>query len=159
MTQRSFRILGVQQIAIGNAQRAALHTLWCELLGLPSIGTFRSAAENVDEEILRAGVGAFAVEVDLMEPVDANSRPRVHEPPLNHIGLWVDDLAQAHAELTARGMRFTEGGIRRGASGHEVCFIHPKPSADSPLSGLGVLIELVQAPPELIAEYARLLGS
>jgi lactoylglutathione lyase len=48
-------------------------------------------------------------------------------------------------------VRFTPGGIRKGASGHDVCFIHPKPSADAPLSGEDVLIELVQAPPERIS--------
>ena len=48
-------------------------------------------------------------------------------------------------------MRFTPGGIRRGAAGHDVCFIHPKPSTDKPESGQGVLIELVQAPAELLA--------
>jgi lactoylglutathione lyase len=46
-------------------------------------------------------------------------------------------------------VRFTPGGIRRGASGHDVCFIHPKGSAEAPQGGVGVLIELVQAPPEL----------
>jgi hypothetical protein len=29
------------------------------------------------------------VEVDLMEPLDADQKPQVHIPPLNHIGLWV----------------------------------------------------------------------
>jgi len=85
----------------------------------------------------------------LMQPIDPNKSPRVHEPALHHIGLWVDDLPAAHAWLGARGVRFTPGGIRKGASGHDVCFIHPKPSADAALSGEGVLIELVQAPPEL----------
>jgi lactoylglutathione lyase len=45
------------------------------------------------------------------------------------------------------------GGGRRSlrAAGHDVCFIHPKGDASSPLSGEGVLIGLVQAPPEVIA--------
>jgi lactoylglutathione lyase len=49
-------------------------------------------------------------------------------------------------------MRFTPGGIRKGAAGHDVCFIHPRGDESSaPLGGEGVLIELVQAPAELIA--------
>jgi lactoylglutathione lyase len=48
-------------------------------------------------------------------------------------------------------VRFTPGGIRRGAGGHEVCFIHPKGNEESPIGGQGTLIELVQAPPEVIA--------
>ena len=50
----------------------------------------------------------------------------------------------------------TPGGIRQGASGFDVCFIHPKGDGATPLSGEGVLIELVQAPPELVAAMAKL---
>jgi lactoylglutathione lyase len=85
------------------------------------------------------------VELDLMQPIDPSRSPRVHEPALNHIALWVDDLPAAYAWLEAEGVRFA-GGIRKGAAGHDVCFIHPKPDAAHPKSGLGVLIELVQSP-------------
>jgi lactoylglutathione lyase len=34
-----------------------------------------------------------------------------------------------------------------------VCFIHPKGSDELPLSGEGVLIELVQAPADVIAAF------
>jgi lactoylglutathione lyase len=150
-TARPFRLLGVQQIAIGGPSKAALRRLWVDLFGLPVTGTFRSERENVDEDILALA----GVEIDLMEPIDPEVSPKVHEPRLNHIGLWVDDLPAAVAWLTAQGVRFTPGGIRRGAAGHDVCFLHPKGDARSPLSGEGVLIELVQAPAEVIA----LLGS
>ena len=62
----------------------------------------------------------------------------------------MDDLPACVAHLTSQGMRFTPGGIRKGASGFDVCFLHPKASAEQPLSGEGVLIELVQAPQEVI---------
>jgi lactoylglutathione lyase len=150
---RPFRVLGLQQVAVGALDRDALRELWCELLGLSQRGQYRSEAENVDELILRLGAGSAAVELDLMQPLDAARSPRVHEPALNHIGLWIDDLAAAYAWLSARGVHFTPGGIRPGAAGHAVCFIHPKPSAGQPKSGLGVLIELVQAPPDVIAAY------
>jgi lactoylglutathione lyase len=152
---RPFRILGVQQIAIGALERAELRHLWCDLLGVARVGEYESAAENVVEDILRIGPVAAPVELDLMQPLDAARSPRVHEPALNHIGLWVDDLAAAHAWLEAQGMRFAPGGVRKGAAGHDICFIHPKPSADKPESGRGVLIELVQAPPEVVAALSR----
>jgi lactoylglutathione lyase len=145
---RPFRVLGVQQLAIGGPSKAALRQLWVDLLGLPVIGTFRSERENVDEDILAIA----GVEIDLMEPIDPAARPKVAEPPLNHIGLWVDDLPAAVAWLTGQGMRFTPGGIRRGAAGHDICFVHPKGDAQAPRSGEGVLIELVQAPPDVIAK-------
>ena len=145
MGERPFKILGVQQVAIGGPSKAALKNLWVDLLGVPQTGTFRSEKENVDEDILAIA----GVEIDLMEPIDPAKSPKVHEPRLNHLGLWVDDLPAAVAWLTAQGVRFTPGGIRKGAAGHDVCFIHPKGDAASPLSGEGVLIELVQAPADL----------
>jgi len=147
---RPFRILGIQQIALGAPDRGALGALWVETFGLTSKGTYRSERENVDEQILSLGAGVHAVEVDLMQPVDPEARPRVDKPALNHIGLWVDNLPKAVEWLEERGMRFTPGGIRKGASGHDVCFIHPRADEAHPLSGEGVLIELVQAPPEVI---------
>ena len=128
--------------------------MWVDTLGIEATGSYRSERENVDEDILAVGRGPLKVEVDLMQPLDAAKKPAVHDPALNHIGLWVDDLAAAVAWLTARGMRFTPGGIRKGAAGHDVCFIHPKGNEATPLCGEGVLIELVQAPPDVIAALA-----
>ena len=150
---RPFRVLGVQQIAVGAPDKSDLARLWVELLGLELVGTFRSERENVDEDILRAGLGPLAVEIDLMQPLDANARPKVHEPPLNHVGLWVDDLPAAVAWLGSQGLRFAPGGIRKGASGHDICFVHPRGDEAHPKSGLGVLIELVQAPPEVVQAF------
>jgi lactoylglutathione lyase len=150
---RPFKILGVQQIAIGGPAKGPLRALWVDLLGAEPVGTYRSDAENVDEDILAVGDGVGLVEIDLMQPIDPDKSPKVHQPPLNHIGLWVDNLPIAVAWLTERGMRFTPGGIRKGAAGYDVCFIHPKGSDTAPRGGEGVLIELVQAPPEIVEAY------
>jgi lactoylglutathione lyase len=155
MSPRPFRILGIQQIAVGAADKAGLRRLWVDVLGLQKVGEFRSERENVDEDIAVAGEGPLRVEVDLMQPIDPAKSPKVHEPALNHVGLWVDDLAAAVAWLTEQGVRFTPGGIRKGAAGYDVCFIHPKGNADAPIGGEGVLIELVQAPAEVIEGFAR----
>jgi lactoylglutathione lyase len=129
------------------------------VLGLTPSGSYRSERENVDEDITRCGAGLLAVEVDLMQPLDPEKKPKVHEPPLNHVGLWVDDLGVAVEWLTAEGVRFAPGGIRKGAAGFDVTFIHPKGDERSPISGEGVLIELVQAPPEVVAAFDRLAAS
>jgi len=155
MTSRPFNVLGVQQIAVGGPDKSRLRTLWVELLGLTATGRYRSERENVDEDILALGSGPTRVEVDLMQPLDPAKKPAVHEPPLNHIGLWVDDLKAAVEWLAGRGVRFAPGGIRKGAAGYDVCFVHPKGNEQAPLGGEGVLIELVQAPPEVIAALAR----
>lgn len=157
-TERPFRILGIQQIAIGALDKSRLRALWVDTLGASLQGNFRSERENVDEDIAALGDGALRVEVDLMQPIDPGKSPKVHEPALNHIGLWVDDLAAAVAWLGARGVRFTPGGIRKGAGGFDVCFIHPKGNAEAPLGGEGVLIELVQAPRAVVEAFAGLRG-
>ena len=154
MSERPFRVLGLQQIAVGGPDKSDLRRLWIDLLGLSLEGEFRSEKENVDEDIAVAGRGPLRVEVDLMQPIDPDGRPKVHDPALNHVGLWVDDLAAAVQWLEGQGMRFTPGGIRKGAAGHDVCFIHPKGNEASPVGGCGVLIELVQAPPEVIEAFA-----
>lgn len=149
MSQRPFKILGLQQIAIGGLDKQRLRTLWVDLLGIPATGTFQSERENVDEDILTLGEGRAAVEIDLMRPLDPEKKPAVHATPLNHIGLWVDDLPAAVRWLEAQGLRFAPGGIRKGAAGHDICFVHPKGNEQFPICGEGVLIELVQAPPAL----------
>ena len=131
-----------------------MRTLWVDLLGLEVHGNFRSEKENVDEDIAVTGKAPYQVEVDLMEPIDPQARPKVHVPPLNHVGLWVDDLAAAVAWLGDAGMRFAPGGIRKGADGYDVCFVHPRGDQDSPVGGEGVLIELVQAPDDIVEAFA-----
>jgi lactoylglutathione lyase len=163
-TTKPYKILGLQQIAVGSTDMDAMRTLWMDLLGLGQIGTHTSEKENVIEDILRLGPDDFnngqdgnseygqrvGIEVDLMTPIDENRSPRVHKPPLNHIGLWVDDLQKAVEWMQSKGgVRFA-GGIRKGAAGYDVAFIHPKGNDEFPIGGCGVLIELVQAPEHVI---------
>ncbi len=158
MSQRPFKVLGIQQIAVGGLDKLRLRKLWVDTLGLTLSGDFQSEKENVDEDIAVAGSGPLKVEVDLMQPIDPEKRPKVHDPALNHVGLWIDDLHAAVEWLESNGVRFTPGGIRKGAAGFDVCFIHPKGNDESPIGGEGVLIELVQAPSEVIEAFAALAG-
>jgi lactoylglutathione lyase len=153
---RPFKVLGIQQIAIGGPSKARLRTLWIDMFGLEVTGNFVSERENVDEDIAALGAGPFKVEVDLMQPIDPEKKPAVHTTPLNHVGLWIDDLATAVEWLTAQGVRFAPGGIRKGAAGYDITFLHPKANDEFPIAGEGVLIELVQAPPEVVEAFSRL---
>ncbi|MDH1428637.1 VOC family protein [Comamonas aquatica] len=151
MHQRPFKVLGIQQVAIGGTDKQRMKRLWVDMLGLEQTGTFQSERENVDEDILAMGQGAMKVEVDIMQPIDIEKKPAVHATPLNHIGLWIDDLPKAVEWLTAHGVRFAPGGIRKGAAGYDITFLHPKSNDEFPIAGEGVLIELVQAPADVIA--------
>jgi lactoylglutathione lyase len=153
ISAKPYRILGLQQVAIGGPSKVRLRALWVDLLGLQVSSSFVSERENVDEDICTLGHGVHAVEVDLMQPLDEARKPAVHTTPLNHVGLWVDNLPAAVAWMTAQGVRFAPGGIRKGAAGHDICFIHPKGNEEFPLCGEGVLIELVQAPPDVVAAH------
>ena len=159
MSPRPFKVLGIQQIAIGSTSKARLRTLWVDMLGLEVTGNFVSQRENVDEDICTLGSGPFKVEVDLMQPVDIDKKPAVHATPLNHVGLWIDDLPAAVEWLTAQGVRFAPGGIRKGAAGYDICFLHPKSNDAFPIAGEGVLIELVQAPVGVIGAFGAQTGS
>ena len=154
--KRPFKVLGIQQIAIGATRKDRLRRLWVDMLGLEVTGNFVSERENVDEDICTIGSGPFKVEVDLMQPLDPDKKPAVHATPLNHVGLWIDDLPAAVGWLGAQGMRFAPGGIRAGAAGFDICFVHPKGSDELPIGGEGVLIELVQAPPDVVDAFKRL---
>ena len=153
---RPFKVLGIQQIAIGALDKDRLRRLWVDMLGLQVTGNFVSERENVDEDICTMGHGPFKVEVDLMQPLDPDGKPAVHNTPLNHVGLWIDDLSAAAAWLQQQGVRLAPGGIRKGAAGHDICFLHPKANDVFPIAGEGVLIELVQAPPEVVRAFSQL---
>jgi len=153
---RPFKVLGLQQIAIGATDKSTLRHLWVDLFGLSVSGHFQSERENVDEDICSIGQGPLKVEVDLMQPLDIDKKPAVHTTPLNHVGLWIDDLPAAVNWLTSQGLRFAPGGIRKGAAGFDICFVHPKGNDEFPISGEGVLIELVQAPAEVIKAFSAL---
>ena len=156
MNLRPFKVFGIQQIAIGGPDKMKLRQLWVDMLGLEITGNFVSERENVDEDITAMGKGPFKVEVDLMQPIDPEKKPAVHTTPLNHVGLWIDDLPKAVEWLSAKGVRFAPGGIRKGAAGFDITFLHPKANDEFPIAGEGVLIELVQAPAEVIEAFARL---
>ncbi|MCG6145351.1 MULTISPECIES: VOC family protein [Leptospira] len=147
---RPFKVLGIQQVAIGGESKEKLSKFWVDVMGLTKVSDYKSEKENVDEDILSMGNGPFKVEIDLMQPIDPNKSPKVHDPKLNHIGLWIDKLEECVEYLTKQGVRFTPGGIRKGAAGYNVCFIHPKGNEEFPLCSEGVLVELVQAPDDVI---------
>lgn len=155
MGDRPFSVLGVQQIAVGALDKEDLKKFWVDILGLSVTGNYKAESENVDEDIAVAGSGPLKVEVDLMQPIDAEKKPAVHNPPLNHIGLWIDDLPAAVSWMEGQGVRFTPGGIRKGASGFDICFVHPKGNDETPIGAGGVLVELVQAPAEVIEAFKK----
>ena len=57
---RPFKVLGIQQIAIGGLDKQRLGRLWIDMLGLQLAGNFRSERENVDEDIAALGTAQIS---------------------------------------------------------------------------------------------------
>mmetsp|Transcript_24733 Transcript_24733/g.42091 ORF Transcript_24733/g.42091 Transcript_24733/m.42091 type:complete len:108 (-) Transcript_24733:532-855(-) len=79
-SERPFRILGLQQIAVGSLEKEPLRHLWQDVLGLEKAGSFQSKSENVDEDILFLGGqpgSPTSIEVDIMTPLDPEKSPKV----------------------------------------------------------------------------------
>ena len=83
-------------------------------------------AVNVEEDIFELGQRAYEVEIVLMTPIDPGKGPKVHIPPLNHIGLWADNLEIVVDWTRECGVRFNFLGVPEGAAGHNVLFIYSK---------------------------------
>jgi lactoylglutathione lyase len=143
------------------ARQGRLRRLWVDKLGLEVTGTFVSERENVDEDICALGSGPFKVEVDLMQPLDPEGKkPAVHATPLNHVGLWIDDLpAAVQLALGAKVCALRPGAFARGQRVSTSAFCTPRQRGSSRSAGEGVLIELVQAPPEVVAAFGKLMSS
>jgi lactoylglutathione lyase len=110
----------------------------------------------VDEDITAMGSGPFKVEVDLMQPLDPAKSRRCNEPPLNHIGLWIDNSRSPSSGSRHRACVSRRAASARAppASTSPSCI--PRAMNNRPIGGNGVLIELVQAPPEVVSAFARL---
>ena len=83
-------------------------------------------------------------------------KPAVHATPLNHVGIWVDDLPKAVEWLADHGVRFAPGEYRRGAAGIRYLLPASQGERRVPIGGEGVLIELVPAPPAVVQAFAQL---
>lgn len=96
------------------------------------------------EELPVQGVDvAFVGSVELLEPRDPDTPVgrflARNGPGLHHVAFRVPDLERALDDFESRGLRPVEEGIRPGARGHRVAFLHPSSTGR-------VLIELVEEP-------------
>jgi methylmalonyl-CoA/ethylmalonyl-CoA epimerase len=103
-------------------------------------------AETVEAEKVRlAMVPVGESRIELLEPTSSDSTiARFLEKRgegLHHVALHVNDLAGTVERLKAAGTRLISDDIKIGAGGHLYVFVHPSSSG-------GVLIELVEDPPE-----------
>ena len=102
--------------------------------------------ETVEAEKVRlAMVPVGESRIELLEPTSPESTiARFLEKRgegLHHVAIHVSDLAGTVERLKAAGTRLISDDIKIGAGGHLYVFVHPSSSG-------GVLLELVEDPPE-----------
>jgi len=109
--------------------------LYRAILGAPPAGYETVSAEGVRVAFFGEGAGR----VELLEPAGTDSPVgrflERHGPGLHHVCLTVADLDAALEKARAAGAEPLPPGIRTGAEGSRVAFLHPR-------SAGGVLLEL-----------------
>ncbi|MGA2687997.1 MAG: methylmalonyl-CoA epimerase [Candidatus Korobacteraceae bacterium] len=112
-----------------------------ELLGLKPMPEETVEAEKVKLSMVPVGESR----IELLEPTSADSPIgkflAKRGEGLHHVALHVDDLSGTVERLKASGTRLISDEIKVGAGGHLYVFVHPS-------SAGGVLLELVEDPPE-----------
>jgi methylmalonyl-CoA/ethylmalonyl-CoA epimerase len=112
-----------------------------ELLGLKPMPEETVEAEQVRLSMVPVGESR----IELLEPTSADSPIgkflAKRGEGLHHVALHVDDLSGTVERLKASGTRLISDQIKVGAGGHLYVFVHPS-------SAGGVLLELVEDPPE-----------
>jgi lactoylglutathione lyase len=155
-------VLGIQQVSVAGPPNAAyqMRHFWGDLMELgPPVHTYQSAHENVHSEVVPLGPKTKAqTRLSMITALDETKKPKIQARALHHVGLWVDDLPQCVEWLQGKGVNFildskSKKPIRSpGPMGWDVAFINPKTSPEFPISGCGVLIQLVQAPADMLKE-------
>jgi methylmalonyl-CoA epimerase len=112
-----------------------------EQLGLKPMPEETVEAEQVRLSMVPVGESR----IELLEPTSADSPIgkflAKRGEGLHHVALHVDDLSGTVERLKASGTRLISDEIKVGAGGHLYVFVHPS-------SAGGVLLELVEDPPE-----------
>ncbi len=112
-----------------------------EQLGLKPMPEETVEAEQVRLSMVPVGESR----IELLEPLSPESPIgkflAKRGEGLHHVALHVDDLSGTVERLKASGTRLVSDEIKVGAGGHLYVFVHPS-------SAGGVLLELVEDPPE-----------
>ena len=112
--------------------------LYRDLLGLAVSGVEEVRGERVRVTILGRGPGR----IELLEATEPGSPVekflRERGEGIHHVCFLVASLERACGRLREAGLRLA-GGIREGAEGSRIAFLHPRDSG-------GVLIELREEP-------------
>jgi methylmalonyl-CoA/ethylmalonyl-CoA epimerase len=130
-------VLGLDHLGVACRDPKERCILWADLLGLPLERIEDVKTEGVRTWFLDMGGG----HLELLEPTSDESpvakQIEKRGEGIAHMALRVDDIDAVLARLAARGIEPLPPGIRPGAGGAKVAFLHPKATG-------GVLLELCE---------------
>ena len=137
MSQKPFKILGIEHVGIAVDDLNGISDVFGELLGLELRSREKIDDQQVITDIYETGSG----KLEFLKATDENS-PISHFIDkkglgMHHIALFVDNLLTALDYLKDQGIQLIDESPRIGAEGFKIAFLHPKSTG-------GVLIELCE---------------
>ena len=131
------KVLKIDHLGIAVNSIDAGKNFWTNALGLEYEGTETVAEQKVTTAFFPVGES----EVELLESTAADGPVAKYIEKkgegIQHVAFRVENIAEAIAELKAKGVRMIDEAPRIGAGGARIAFLHPK-------SSNGVLVELCE---------------
>jgi methylmalonyl-CoA epimerase len=130
-------VKGLHHVAVVVSNLEQSLAFYCETLGMEVTHRETLEADGINIAFVRAGCCL----IELMEPFnpDCTTARRLKRfgPGVAHICLCTQDIEALRQRLNEQELLIVGGGIRTGAQGRRVLFLHPKDNA-------GLLTEFVQ---------------
>ena len=138
MSQKPFKILGIEHIGIAVDDLNGISDVFGDLFGIELRSREKIDDQQVITDIYETGSG----KLEFLKGTDENS-PLVkfiekNGTGMHHIALKVDNLQTALDYLNKEGIQLIDKKPRFGAEGFKIAFLHPKSTS-------GILIELCES--------------
>ena len=137
MSQRPFKILGIEHVGVAVESMEGLSEIFSDILGLEFTGN-----EEVEDQQVITDI--YQVDNSKLEFLKATSPDSTiarfigkKGGGMHHIALLVDHLQAAIDYLQDKGIQLIDESPRIGAEGYKIAFIHPGSTG-------GILIELCE---------------
>jgi methylmalonyl-CoA/ethylmalonyl-CoA epimerase len=137
MSQKPFKILGIEHVGIAVEDLTGIANLFSDILGLEFAGSEEVKDQLVTTDIYKTGSGKveFIKATTPGSPISRFINKRGEG--MHHIAFQVDNLKAALDYLRHQSVQLIDEIPRIGAEGFKIAFIHPKSTG-------GVLIELCE---------------
>ena len=137
MSQRPFKILGIEHVGIAVESFDGLSNIFSDIFGLEFSGSEEIKDQQVITDIYETGRG----KLEFLKATDKNSPIaqfiEKNGTGIHHIAFIVDDIEVALNFLKEKNINLVDSKPRIGAEGYKIAFIHPGSTG-------GILIELCQ---------------